>query len=115
MENGNVAVFLFVAFVLGLAIYAYMAVCLQTIAKKTNAENDWFAWIPIANIYLMSMIAGKEWWWLLLCLIPYVNIVFLIILWMGIAEARNKPKWLGILLLVPIANLVMPGYLAFSD
>src|SRR5215467_850832 len=33
-----------------LAIYIYMAICLQTIAKKTNVQNPWLAWIPIANI-----------------------------------------------------------------
>ena len=114
MENGNAA-FFFIPLIIGLGIYAYMAVCLQTIAKKTNAENDWFAWIPIANIYLMCMIAHKEWWWLLLCLIPYVNIIFFIILWMDIAEARGKQKWLAILMLIPIVNFVIPGYLAFSE
>jgi hypothetical protein len=44
-----------------------------------------------------------------------VNIVFIIIVWMGIAEARNKPNWWGILLIVPVANIIVPGYLAWSD
>ncbi len=101
--------------VIWLAIYAYMAFSLQTIAGKTNTENGWLAWIPIANIYLMCMIAGKPAWWILLCFIPIVNIVIAVIMWMAIAEARNKQNWLGILMIVPIANLVIPGYLAFSD
>ncbi len=38
-----------------------------------------------------------------------------IIVWMGIAKARNWPSWMGILMFVPLANLVIPGILAFSD
>ena len=74
-----------------LAVYAYVAFCLYTIAKKTNTENPWLAWIPIANIVLAILVVWK------------------------IAEARNKPGWLGILLIVPIANLVIFGIIAFAD
>jgi hypothetical protein len=98
-----------------IAIYVWTALCLYVIANKTGTENAWLAWIPIANIYLMCKVAGKPGWWLVLFLIPIVNIVILVIVAMKIAEARNKPSWLGILMIVPIANLVVPGILAFSD
>jgi hypothetical protein len=39
----------------------------------------------------MLNIARKSVWWDLLFLIPLVNII--IIVWMGIAEARKKPDW----------------------
>jgi hypothetical protein len=48
-------------------------------------------------------------------LIPLVNIVIFIILWMAVAEARGKPSWLGILLIVPLIGIFVPGYLAWSD
>jgi|SRR5277367_1449995 len=98
-----------------LIAYVYHALALQTIATKTNTENPWLAWIPIANLILMLNISRKSIWWILLFLIPGVNIVILIILWMGIAEARNKPNWWGILIIVPVANLIVPGYLAWAD
>ena len=98
-----------------LVIYVYHALALQTIATKTNTENAWFAWIPILNIILMLNIAKKPVWWILLFLIPLVNFVIIIIVWMGIAEARNKPNWWGILLIVPVVNLIVPAYLAWSD
>ncbi|HLY59372.1 MAG TPA: DUF5684 domain-containing protein [Terriglobia bacterium] len=107
--------FFLVFLVFGLAFYVYIALALSTIAKKTNTENPWMAWIPIVNVYLMVMIAKKEWWWLLLCLIPFVNIVIYIILWMAIAEARHKPNWWGILIIVPFVGLIVPGYLAWAD
>jgi hypothetical protein len=107
--------FLMVMLVMCLALYVYVALALQTIAQKTNTENGWLAWIPIVNVILMLSIAKKPIWWIILCLIPLVNIVIFIIVWMGIAEARNKPGWWGILMLVPVVSLVVPGYLAWSD
>jgi hypothetical protein len=34
---------------------------------------------------------------------------------MAVAEARNKPSWWGIVLLVPAVGIIVPGYLAWSD
>ncbi|MBW2970864.1 hypothetical protein KY320_01755, partial [Candidatus Woesearchaeota archaeon] len=96
-------------------IYVYMAFALQTIAKKTNTENPWLAWIPIANLVLMTQIAGLHWATIFLMLIPFVNIAVIIWWWWKIAEARNKPGWMALLFLVPIANLIVPGILAWSD
>ena len=103
--------------IFGLGAYAYLAFSLQTIANKTNTENGWIAWIPIpiVGIYLMCKIAGRPGWWVLLSFIPFVQMFILVILWMEIAEARNKPNWLGLLILVPIVNFILPGYLAFSE
>ena len=106
-------IFFFVLF--GLAGYVYVALALQTIANKTNTANAWLAWIPIANVFLMLSIAKKPMWWFLLFLVPLVNIVIGIMVWMVIAEARGKPNWWGILTIVPVANLVVPGVLAWSD
>jgi hypothetical protein len=117
--SGAAAAFLggfFLIFLLiAVAGYVYVALALQTIAQKTNTENPWLAWIPIVNIILMCNIAKKPVWWIILCLIPLVQIVIFIILWMGIAEARNKPSWWGIMVIIPIMNLIMPGYLAWAD
>ena len=107
--------FLMFFVVCSLAMYVYVALALSTIAQKTNTENGWLAWIPIANVILMLNIARKPVWWILLCLIPLVNIVIFIIVWMGIAEARNKPSWWGVLMIVPIVSIIVPGYLAWSD
>lgn len=129
--------FLVVFLVVALVGYVYGAICLQTIARKTNTPNGWLAWIPVGNLVLMINIAKKPMWWLALFLAPalgwlltflmgqfvliilvpliIVNIVLAVMLWMGIAKARNKPEWWGILILVPLLNLVVPGYLAFSS
>lgn len=106
---------IFVFFVFCVAMYVYFALALQTIATKTNTPNGWLAWIPIANLILMLNIGKKPIWWIILMLIPLVNIVVAIIVWMAVAEARGKPSWWGILMIVPVVGLIVPGYLAWSD
>jgi len=116
MSNLGILLALFTGIwlVIVIAAYVWMALCLQIIARKTNTPNTWLAWIPIANIYLMCKVAGKPGWWTVLFFIPIANIVFAILVWMNIAEARNQPGWLGILTIIPIGNFVIPGILAFS-
>lgn len=103
------------AFVSSLVLYVYFAYCLMVIADKTKTEGSWMAWIPILNIYLVLNIAGKPWWWLLLMLIPIVNVVLFVIAMMAVAERRNKPAWWGILVIIPVVNLALPAMLAFMD
>ncbi len=107
-------IFGLVMFLFCAAIYIYMAICLIKIAKKTGTAHAWFAWIPILNIILMINAAKKPMWWIIMFFIPFVNIIFSILIWMGLAEAVKKPGWLGILTIIPIVNLIIIGYLAFS-
>jgi hypothetical protein len=114
MEPAAAAAIMIVYFIFIIIFYIYFAICLMKIAKKTNTENGWFAWIPILNVFLMLMIAKKPLWWFILLLIPIVNIIIGIIVWMAIAEARGKPNWVGVLMIIPFLNIIIPGYLAFS-
>jgi hypothetical protein len=103
------------ALLIGLGIYVYIALAVQTIAEKTNTENPWLAWIPIANFILLLNIARKPIWWIVLLLIPLVNIIIIVMIWMAVAEARNKPSWWGILMIVPGVSIIVPGYLAWAE
>lgn len=112
--GGFIGWFFWLYLILLFGLYIYLALCLQVLAKKTNTPNGWLAWIPIADIFLMLQIAQKPLWWFLLFLIPIVNIVIGIIIWMKIAERVGKPNWVGVLLIVPVIGIAIPGYLAFS-
>ncbi len=98
------------------AVYVYYAFSLMTIAHKTGTGSAWMAWVPILNVYLMCKVADKPGWWLLVIMfVPFINLVLTIILWMRIAEVRGFPGWWGILMLVPVVNFIVPGYLAFAE
>ena len=117
------AAFFIVFFVIGIVIYVYFALALMAIAKKTKTPNPWLAWIPIANIYLMTQIGKVPGWvtaGIVLAVIPYLGGLVITalacFLWWKIAEARGKPGWWGLLIgLVPIVNLVFVGILAWKD
>jgi hypothetical protein len=55
-----------------------------------GGQPGWACLIPIYNLYCLIKIAGKEWWWLLLFLVPLVNIAVAIML--AIAISRNFGK-----------------------
>ncbi len=112
--GGLVGVIWLIGIILGIVFYIYLAICLMTLAKKTNVQNPWMSWIPILNLVLMVHIAKKPTWMFLLFLVPVVNLVALVFIWMEIAKARNKPDWVGILMIVPIVGFFVPAYLAFS-
>lgn len=108
------AVFAGISFLTYLVLlYVYFALSLSTIGEKLKKDNRILAWIPIANIIFTLGLAGRPWWWIFLLLIPFVNIVITIIIWMDVAKNSNQPGWLGILAIIPIANGILPGYLAY--
>jgi len=123
--GGFFAGFFALAFVLGLAFYAYWAWAMMTIAKKLGYKNPWLAWIPVANLFLIPILAEKKWPWGFLFFVPIVNFVFMIIWMWKVYERRRYPGalsliWLGSLvpflnMLAWIANLIVIGLVAWND
>jgi len=95
-------------------LYVYFSLCMFLIARRLNVPAAWTAWVPILQVWPLLASAGKPCWWVLLLFIPFVNIIISTYLWMCIAENLGRNKWLGVLILVPVVQLVLPGVLAFS-
>ncbi|MBW3015850.1 hypothetical protein KY330_05500 [Candidatus Woesearchaeota archaeon] len=100
--------------VIALAIYLYFAFALMYIAKKTKTPNAWLAFIPIANVYLMTQMAGLPALWTLIVLgvfIPWIGSFVLLggityFFWL-IAEKIGKPGWWGLVVgLAPLVPIV---------
>ena len=62
-------------------------------------EPGWAAIIPIYNYYMVLKIVGRPWWWLLLMLIPIVNLIVSIIVAIDLAKSFGKDALYGIFLL----------------
>jgi len=97
-----------------IAIYIYFSLALMKLAERLKAKRTWLAWIPIANIYLITQLSKKPWWTLFAIVIPYLNIAAMIWWFWKICERRNRPEWWAIGMGVPIVNLVLIGVLAWS-
>jgi hypothetical protein len=107
--------FVFIIYLISIiAFYVYFSLCLFSIAKKLHVSEPWTAWIPIVNIWTIVSAAGKPWWWILLLIVPIINVFIGIYLWICITENLGKNKLLGLLMLLPIINLIFLGFLAFS-
>ena len=72
-------------------------------------QKGWVSLIPILNILGLLKIVHRPWWWILLLLIPFVNLVVGIILMLDLAKAFGHGVGMALLLifLTAIAYLVL--------
>jgi hypothetical protein len=90
-----------------LAIVLLFIVALWKVFTKAG-QPGWAAIVPIYNAYILIKIAGRPGWWLLMLLIPFVNIVFSILLSIDIAKAFGQSAAWGVILLFLLCGI---GYL----
>ncbi len=74
----------------------------------------WAAIIPIYNLYTLLKVAGRSGWWIILYLIPFVNIVVSIIVSVDVAKAFGKDAVFGVFGLWLFAFIGFP-ILGFGD
>lgn len=72
-----------------LAVMIFMIVCMWKVFEKAG-QPGWAVLVPIYNLYVMLQIAKKPGWWILLMLIPLVNFVIMILMYIEIAKAFGK-------------------------
>ncbi len=75
--------------ILSMALGVLKIVSLWKIFKKAG-KPGWASIVPIYNIYIMCEIAEKEWWYILLLCVPFVNIYAIIVLYNGMAKKFGK-------------------------
>lgn len=82
-------------------VVVYLALIVVVVAGawmtfEKAGKPGWASIIPIYNVIVMLEIAGKPLWWIILLLVPCVNIVVAIILYIAIAERFGKGPAFGI-------------------
>jgi hypothetical protein len=98
--------------VLGIALAILMIVCQWKIFEKAG-QPGWACLIPIYNLIVMFQIAKKPEWWVILCFVPFVNIVISFIMIFAIAEKFGKSGGFAIgMILLPY---IFFPVLAFGD
>lgn len=75
-------------------IVAIIAGVWKTFAKAN--QPGWASIIPIYNLYIMLVIAGKPAWWIILMFIPVVNLIAGIIASIAFAEKFGKGAGFGL-------------------
>ncbi len=116
---GEVLVFggiLLIALIIGIAVYLYMSFALMTLAKRMKIERPWIAFIPVANLYLMSKMAKMHWWPVLFVIgtlfsevsefFAFLLTIFAVIWMWKIFEEFKKPGWWAVLMPVPFLSII---------
>ncbi len=74
-------------------------------------QPGWAAIIPIYNFLVLLRVVGRPWWWLLLMLIPFVNLVIGIIVYYDLAKSfGHGALFLLGLLFLPFIFLPILGF-----
>ena len=98
-----------------LAVLAVIIVMIAAVWKVfTKAgQPGWAVFIPIYNAIVWLRVCGKPGWWIILLIIPLVNIIISLLASLGMAKNFGKGAGFGIglWLLGPIFLLI----LAFGD
>jgi uncharacterized membrane protein YhaH (DUF805 family) len=79
----------------GLAILVFLIAAMWKVFTKAG-KAGWLVLIPIVNIYQLLKIAGRPGWWLILFLIPLVNLIISILVSMDLAKSFGKGAGFGL-------------------
>jgi hypothetical protein len=94
----------------GLVIFA-VAIAGVWMTFEKAGKPGWASIIPIYNLIVLLEIAGKPLWWILLFLIPFVNLVVAIIVKLDVARSFGKGLGFGIgLLFFPFIFYAILGF-----
>lgn len=102
-----------VPLIIGLLFVVVEIVALWKVFTKAGMPG-WAAIIPIYNIYVLLKVAGRPGWWLVLFIIPLVNLIMSLIVSIDVAKSFGKGAAFGVfgLWLFSIIGYLM---LAFGD
>jgi hypothetical protein len=81
--------------IVALLIALLLIVAMWKVFTKAG-QPGWASIIPIYNLYIWCKIIGRPGWWILLMLIPFVNVIVGIILCIDTARSFGKGAGFGI-------------------
>ena len=74
-------------------------------------QPGWACIVPIYNLYVLLQIAGKPAWWIVLFLIPLVNIIAGLLLAIEVAKSFGQSAGWGIIMLFLLSGI---GYMVLG-
>ena len=89
-----------------LAVMVVVIIGFWKVFEKAG-QPGWAAIVPLYNAYILLKIIGRPAWWLVLFMIPLVNIVISLLVAFDVAKSFGQSQAFGILLLFGIGYLVL--------
>lgn len=82
--------------IVGIVLGVISIVALWKVFQKAK-QPGWAAIIPIYNIYILLKVVGRPGWWILLYLIPFVNIIVHLVVALDAAKSFGKSSVFGVI------------------
>jgi uncharacterized membrane protein YoaK (UPF0700 family) len=101
-----------IGIIFSLAIFAFIIASMWRVFTKAG-HPGWASIVPIYNIYIMTQIAGRPGWWVVLAIIPCVSIIAMFVLSIDIARAFGRGVGFGVGL--ALLGFIFYPILAFGD
>jgi hypothetical protein len=96
-------------------VYLFYCYCCRLICRKVGQKAVALVWLPLFKIIPLLRAAGMNRGWFLTIVIPPVFVIVFIVWCFKITRARGKSAFVGLLLLLPVLNVIAFLYLALSD
>lgn len=95
---------------IGLALLVLILASLWKVFSKAG-KPGWAALIPFYNIYVLLQIVERPVWWIVLMLIPFVNIVFAVIVTHDLSKSFGRGVGTTLLLIfLPYIGYPLLGF-----
>jgi len=78
-----------------LAVMVVMIAGMWKVFTKAG-QPGWAAIVPIYNLIVVLQIIGRPLWWIVLCLIPLVNIVITLLIMIDLAKSFGQGAGFGL-------------------
>jgi hypothetical protein len=96
--------------IFGVAVAVLIIAAFWKIFTKAG-QPGWAAIIPIYNYYVLLKVVGRPGWWLILYLIPFVNLIIFIIVAIDLAKSFGKTGGFAVgLILLPFIFFPILGF-----
>lgn len=103
-------VIMMITTVVGLACAVIVVAGMWKIFTKAG-KPGWASLVPIYNLIVLLEVIERPLWWLVLCFVPFVNMVIIVFMYIELAKKFNKDILFAIgMVLLPIVFIPILGF-----
>lgn len=95
-------------------LYLFFCYCCWQICRKTSNRAGLLVWLPGFQMIPLLRAAGMSPWLFLALFVPVVGMIVWIVWCFRICRVRQKSALVGVLMLLPVTNVLAFVYLALS-
>ncbi len=110
-DNVNILAIIGFINIVDMIVFILYVVAMWKVFVKAG-QKGWYSLIPIFNLIRYWKIIGCYNAWSLLLLVPGLNLIFIVMMWINFAKSFNKtsPKWIIMSVIFPMITTIIIGF-----